>query len=82
MCFWINCGTQIETKKNQAKKLTKECKKLLAKLKIKEIVEDEMKKLLKRFKDEVQECIVQQDLNVDTTRLTSMQEYIIMTSNQ
>ena len=43
---------------------------------------DEAKKLPKKFKGEMQERIAQQDLNVDTTKLTSMQEYTIMTNNQ
>ena len=69
-------------RKNQAKRLTEERKKLLAELKIKGIVGNEVKRLPKRFKGEMQERIAQQDLNMDTTRFTSMQEYIIMTSNQ
>ena len=50
---------QIEIKKNQTKIFTKKCKKLLAELKIKGIVEDEMKKLPKKFKSKMQECITQ-----------------------
>ena len=71
-----------QEKKNQTKKLTEEHKKLLAELKIKRIMGDEAKKLPKRFKGKMQERIAQQDLDVDTTKLTSMQKYIIMTSNQ
>ena len=73
---------QSKKKKNRAKKLTEKHKKLLAELKIKGIVGDEAKKLPKKFKSEMQEHITQQDLNVDTTKFTSMQEYIIMTNNQ
>ena len=68
--------------KDQAKRFTEERKKLLAEFKIRGIVGDEAKRLPKKFKGEMQERIAQQDLDVDTTRFTSMQEYTIMTSNQ
>ena len=82
MYFWIGCRIQIETKKNQAKRSTEECKKLLVKFKLKRIVGNEVKKLSKKFVNKMQECITQQNLDMDITKLTSMQEYIIMTNNQ
>ena len=68
--------------KDQAKRLTEECKKLLAELKVRGIVEDKAKRLPKRFESEVQERMAQQNSNVDIAGFTSMQEYTTIASNQ
>ena len=84
-----NCALELAAElrskregKDQAKRLTEERKKLLAELKMKGVEGNKAKRLPKRFEGQVKERMAQQDSNVDTAGLTSMQEYTTIASNQ
>ena len=69
-------------RKDQAKRLADERKKLLTELKARGVVGEKARRLPKAFNGELEERMAQAESNKDTVRLNSLQEYSAIINNQ